>query len=50
MDWPAAIGVDNLKLVTTTPEPRGYAFILGGLMLALLAGTKLRQGLAKSSN
>jgi hypothetical protein len=50
MDWPAAIGVDNLKLVTTTPEPRGYAFILGGLMLVLLAGTKLRQGLAKSSN
>jgi hypothetical protein len=50
-DWPAAIGVDNLKLVTaTTPEPRGYAFILGGLMLALFAGTKLRQGLAKSSN
>jgi hypothetical protein len=50
MDWPAAIGVDNLKLVTTTPEPRGYAFILGGLMLALFAGMKLRQGLAKSSN
>jgi hypothetical protein len=49
-DWPAAIGVDNLKLVSTTPEPRGYAFILGGLMLALFAGTKLRQGLAKSSN
>ena len=43
-DWPAAIGVDNLKLVTTTtPEPRGYAFILGGLMLALFVGTKLRQ-------
>lgn len=50
MDWPAAIGVDNLTLVTTTPEPRGYAFILGGLMLALFAGTKLRQGFAKSSN
>ena len=50
-DWPAAIGVDNLKLVTTTtPEPRGYAFILGGLMLALFAGTKLRNTLAKSSN
>jgi hypothetical protein len=49
-DWPAAIGVDNLHLVTATPEPRGYAFILGGLMLALFAGTKLRQGLAKSSN
>jgi hypothetical protein len=49
MDWPAAIGVDNLKL-TTTPEPRGYALILGGLMLALFAGTKLRQGFASSSN
>ena len=34
-DWPATIGVDNLKLVTTgTPEPRGYALLLGGLMLA----------------
>jgi hypothetical protein len=51
MDWPAAIGVDNLKLVTTTtPEPSGYAFMLGGLMLALLVGSKVRQGLAKSSN
>jgi hypothetical protein len=50
-DWPAAIGIDNLKLVTaTTPEPRGYAFILGGLMLALFAGTKLRQSLVKTSN
>lgn len=49
-DWPAAIGIDNIKIVTaTTPEPRGYAFILGGLMLALFAGTKLRQGLAKSN-
>src|ERR1019366_2535593 len=37
-DWPAAIGVDNLKLVTTTtPEPRGVALLLGGLMLALFA-------------
>jgi len=51
MDWPAAIGVDNLKLVTTTtPEPSGYALMLGGLMLALLVGSKVRQGLAKSSN
>jgi hypothetical protein len=49
LDWPAAIGVDNLKL-TTTPEPSGYAFMLGGLMLALLVGSKVRQGLAKSSN
>ncbi len=50
-DWPAAIGVDNLKLVTTTtPEPRGYAFILGGLMLALFVGTKLRQSHTKSLN
>ncbi len=49
-DWPAAIGVDNLKLVTSTPEPRGYALLLGGLMLALFAGTKLRSTPAKSSN
>jgi hypothetical protein len=51
MDWPATIGVDNLKLVTTsTPEPRGYALLLGGLMLAFFVGTKLRQSSAKSSN
>jgi hypothetical protein len=51
MDWPAAIGVDNLKLVTTsTPEPRGYALVLGGLMLVLFVRTKLRNPLAKSSN
>jgi hypothetical protein len=49
MDWPAAIGVDDLKLVTSTPEPRGYALLLVGLMLVLLAGTKLRNALAKSS-
>jgi hypothetical protein len=48
MDWPAAIGVDNLKLAT--PEPRGYALLLGGLMLAFFVGTKLRQSSAKSSN
>jgi hypothetical protein len=48
IDWPAAIGVDNINV--TTPEPRGYALLLGGLMLALFVGTKLRQNLAKSSN
>jgi hypothetical protein len=46
-DWPATIGVDNLK-IATTPEPTGVAFMLGGLMLALTAGNKLRKGLAKS--
>jgi hypothetical protein len=48
IDWPATIGVDNLKIAT--PEPRGYALLLGGLMLALFVGTKLRQNLAKSSS
>jgi hypothetical protein len=46
VDWPAAIAVDNLRVAT--PEPRGYAMLLGGLMLALFVGTKLRQGFAKS--
>jgi len=51
MDWPAAIGVDNLKLVTTsTPEPHGYALLLAGLMLVAFVGTKLRQSPAKLSN
>jgi len=49
-DWPAAIGVDNLKLVTATPEPSGYAFLMGGLLVALMAGSKLRQRLAKSAS
>jgi len=47
IDWPAAIGVDNLKLVTT-PEPTGGVFLLGGLALAALAGAKLRSALVKS--
>jgi hypothetical protein len=46
-DWPATIGVDNLK-IATTPEPTGVAFMVGGLMLALTAGNKLRKGPAKS--
>ncbi len=46
IDWPAAIGVDNLRV--TTPEPSGVAFMLGGLMLALVAGNKLRKRTAKS--
>ena len=50
IDWPAAIGVDNLDVSTSTPEPRGVALLLGGLMLALFAGNKLRNTLAKSSN
>jgi len=48
MDWPAAIGVDNLKLTTTTPEPGGVSFVLGGLVMALFAGKKLRCALSKS--
>ena len=41
IDWPAAIGVDNIKLSTSTvPEPRGGAILLAGLLLAGLAGRK----------
>jgi hypothetical protein len=47
MDWPATIGIDNLKLVTT-PEPKGGVFLLGMLALVAIAGTKLRRELAKS--
>lgn len=46
IDWPATIGVDNLK--STVPEPRGTSLLLGGLMLAAFAGTKLRRVFAKS--
>jgi hypothetical protein len=49
MDWPAAIGIDNLKLVTATPEPMGQVFLLAGLGLVALAGKRLRRTLAKSS-
>jgi hypothetical protein len=48
MDWPATIGVDNLKLVTTTPEPRGDVFLLGMLAFVALAGSRLRRARAKS--
>ena len=47
LDWPATIGVDNLKLVST-PEPRGGVFFLAGLVLAALVSTRLRRALAKS--
>jgi hypothetical protein len=48
IDWPAAIGVDNIKLSTSTvPEPRFGAILLGGLLLAGLAGRK-RFGFARS--
>ena len=49
MDWPAAIGIDNMKLVTATPEPMGQVFLLAGLGLVALAGKRLRRKLAKSS-
>lgn len=41
MDWPAAIGVDNIDVGSQVPEPRGGAILLGGLLLAGLAGKKL---------
>ncbi len=41
LDWPAAIGIDNLKLVT--PEPKDGVFLLAGLALIGLVGNKLRQ-------
>jgi hypothetical protein len=46
IDWPATIAIDNLKLVT--PEPRGEAFLLGALGLAVLVGVRLRSSLSKS--
>jgi hypothetical protein len=49
MDWPSAIGMDNLKLVTATPEPMGQVFLLAGLGLVALAGKRLRRTLAKSN-
>lgn len=49
LDWPATIGVDNLVLTnTSTPEPRGEALLLGALLLAAMAGMRLRRGSAKS--
>lgn len=41
IDWPAAIGVDNIDIGSPVPEPRGGALLLGGLLLAGLAGKKL---------
>ena len=41
MDWPAAIGVDNIDIGSQVPEPRGGALLLGGLLFAGLAGKKL---------
>jgi hypothetical protein len=48
LDWPATIGVDNIKISTATPEPTGGVFLIGGLALIGLAGRKLRSVLAKS--
>lgn len=41
IDWPAAIGIDNLR-VSTTPEPRGIALLLGSLIVGMFASRKLR--------
>ena len=46
LDWPATIGIDNLKLVT--PEPKDGVFLLAGLALIGLVGNKLRRAFAKS--
>ncbi len=42
IDWPAAIGVDNIDILSPTPEPRNGALLLAGLVLVGLAGKKLR--------
>lgn len=47
IDWPAAIAIDNLK-VATTPEPRGVALMLGGLIMAMFASRKLRRAFGKA--
>lgn len=47
IDWPAAIGVDNIYIGSAVPEPRGEAMLLGGLLLAIFAGKKLRRAFAK---
>jgi hypothetical protein len=47
LDWPATIGVDNIK-IASTPEPTGGVFMIGGLALIGFAGRKLRSVFAKS--
>jgi hypothetical protein len=47
IDWPAAIAIDNLVL-SHAPEPRGVGFVMGGLLLAVMAVTKRRQARAKA--
>jgi len=42
IDWPAAIGVDNIDIASPTPEPRDGVFLLAALVLVGLAGKKLR--------
>jgi len=42
IDWPAAIGVDNIDIASPVPEPQNGALLLFGLVVAGLAGKKLR--------
>jgi len=47
IDWPATIGIDNLK-ISQVPEPKGTALLMAGLLLVGLAGSKLRSVFARS--
>jgi len=44
IDWPAAIGVDNIDILNPSPvpEPRGAAILLAGLLLIALAAKKIQ--------
>jgi hypothetical protein len=48
LDWPATIGVDNIKISSPTPEPTGGVFMIGGLFVLGFAGRKLRSVFGKS--
>ena len=46
IDWPATVGVDNLK-ISQVPEPRGGVLFLGLVLVAAVAGAKMRRALVK---